>query len=107
MRTRQELALLGRRGVDRGLEQVAADAAVVQQRVALGWRAVAPDATARALLRDQELEQLVLGLAHARGELVVGLDARKPSTLLDLLQGCDRWQHVIHSGGRVLSEDAQ
>ena len=41
-----------------------ADAAVVEQRVALAGSAVADDRLAGALGRDQQLQQLALGLAH-------------------------------------------
>ena len=58
----QELALLVRVAVDRELEQVGADAAVVEQRVALAGRAVAGDPLALASACDQELEQAPLRL---------------------------------------------
>ena len=64
----QEPALLVRVAVDRVVEQVGADPAVVEQRVALARRAVAGDALALAPLGDQELEQAPLGLLDLRGE---------------------------------------
>ena len=49
VRARQELALLVRAAVDGEVEEVGADAAVVEQRVALARRAVADDRLAGAL----------------------------------------------------------
>src|SRR5512147_1618882 len=70
----QELPLLVRVAVDRELEQVGADAAVVEQRVSLAGSAVADDAFAIATALDQELEQLPLGLDHPRRERAVSLE---------------------------------
>ena len=57
VRAGQEVALLVRVAVDRVVEEVGADAAVVEQRVALGRRAVADDRACPARLSvDQELE---------------------------------------------------
>ena len=61
------LPVLVRVAVDRVVEEVRADAAVVQQRVALPGRAVAGDRLAGALGVDQELEQLrIWSLSPAR-----------------------------------------
>ena len=56
------------------VEQVGADAAVVEQRVALAGRAVAGDPLALAPPGDQELEQAPLGLLDLRGEREVRLE---------------------------------
>ena len=48
VRARQQVALLVRVEVDGVVEEVRADAAVVEQRVALGRRAVADDPLARS-----------------------------------------------------------
>src|SRR5262249_56782222 len=55
---------LVRVAVDREIEEIAADAAVVEEGVALAGRAVAGDALSRALRRDEQLEKLALGLPH-------------------------------------------
>ena len=76
MRPGQELALLVRVAVDRVVEEVGADAAVVEQRVALARRAVA--ATLAVVLGlDQELEQLALGLLDLLVEAAVALERRR------------------------------
>ena len=70
----QELPLLVRVAVDRELEQVGADPAVVEQRVSLAGSAVAGDALAIAAALDQELEQPPLGLLDPRRERAVSLE---------------------------------
>ena len=57
------------------LEQVRADTAIVQQRVALARRTVADHLVARVVLLDEELEQLTLGLAHPGAECLVDFRA--------------------------------
>ena len=74
VRAREELALLVRVAVDRVLEEVGADAAEVQERVALPGRAVAGDALALAAARDEELEQAPFGLVDLGGERAVRLE---------------------------------
>ena len=78
---RREAAVLVGVAVDREVEEVGADAAVVEQRVALAGRAVAADPLALLLGRDQERQQLALGALHLLGEARVGRRARaKPSS---------------------------
>ena len=68
VRPRRVLALLVRVPVDRVVEEVRPDAAVVEQRVALAGRAVADDLLALAPQPDQELEQRALRLLDTLGE---------------------------------------
>ena len=86
----QELALLVGVAVDRELEQVGADAAVVEQRVALAGGAVAGDALAVAAALDQELEQAPLGLLDLRRETGVSLERVEAEGALPLEQRLDR-----------------
>ena len=72
----QEQALLVRVAVDREVEEVGADAAVVEERVALSGRAVAGDPLAGSLQPDQELEDAALGLLDLGGEAPVTVDRR-------------------------------
>src|SRR5262245_34130229 len=60
----QKLSLLVRTLVDRELEEIPANPAVVQKRVALRRRAVADDRRTLAPQRDQTLEQPSLQLAN-------------------------------------------
>ena len=73
VRARQKLAVLVRIAVDRVVQEIGADAAIVQQRVALARRAVADNLLAGAAGRDQELQQLALGLLDLLGEVQVGV----------------------------------
>src|SRR6185503_15046745 len=72
--------------VDGEVQEVAADAAVVQQRVALARRAVAGHALARGLGPDQEREQLALRLLHLLGEARVGRESQQAGLDLASLQ---------------------
>ncbi len=56
------------------IEEVGANAAVVEQRVAFARSTVADDSLALALGVDQEFEQLALGLLHLLAEVRVGLE---------------------------------
>ena len=70
-----ELALLVRVAVDRVVEEVRADAAVVEQRVALAGRAVAGDRLPARLASMQERQQVALGLARTcSAEAAVGVE---------------------------------
>ncbi len=63
-----EPAVLVRVAVDRVVEEVGADPAVVEQRVALARRAVADDLLAGAPELDQEVEQGPLRFLDLLGE---------------------------------------
>src|SRR5579884_1685579 len=65
VRPRQELAVLVRVAVDGEVDEVGANAAVVEERVPLPRRPVAGDALPRALGGDEDVEQLALRLADA------------------------------------------
>src|SRR5260221_14540399 len=75
VRSGQELALLVRAAVDRVLQLARAQPAVVEQRIAFGWRAVTDHALALAPGTFDELEQRAPGLCHLRGEAPIALDA--------------------------------
>ena len=72
MHARREAAVLVGIAVDGEVEEVGADAAVVEQRVALARRAVAADRLALVLGRDQERQELALRASHLLGERRVG-----------------------------------
>ena len=80
-RSRRELALLVRIGVDGEVEEIGADAAVVEQRVALARRAVADDLLAAFFRVDQERQELALGGPRpARRSRGSASSVRKPSS---------------------------
>jgi len=56
----QESSLLLRVAIDRVINEILADAAVIQERVSLGRRTIAGDGLAIALCLDQEFEQVAL-----------------------------------------------
>src|SRR5260221_14033708 len=72
MRARQELALLVRAAIHRVIDEIAAYAAVVEQRIALRGRAVADDRLASSLGFDEELEQLAFGALHPLRKAQIG-----------------------------------
>src|SRR6266852_3637234 len=57
---RQEAALLVGAAIDDIVDEVRPDAAIVQQRVALGWRPIADDGLAPLLVIDEEAQQPAL-----------------------------------------------
>src|SRR5882672_916462 len=77
MGTGRVLPLLVRIAVDREIEEVSADAAVVEQGVALARSAVADDALPGALRTDEKLQQRALGFPDLLGERRVGIERRK------------------------------
>ena len=82
VRSRRVLALLVGVPVDRVVEEVRADPAVVEKRVALARRAVADDLLPVAPEPDQEVEERPLRLAHALREPAV---RRRVAHPLDVL----------------------
>ena len=81
--------------VDRVVEEVGSDAAVVEQRVALPRRAVADDLLAVAAQRDQELEKSVLRLLDVAREALVALRVTEP-----LRSSCARSSATAGDGSR-------
>jgi hypothetical protein len=65
---RREAPVLVGIAVDRKVDEVGADAAVVQKRVALAGRAVGADALALLLAGDQKRQEIALGPAHLLAE---------------------------------------
>ena len=102
----REEAVLVRVAVDRVVEQVGADPAVVEQRVALARGAVADDLLALAAEPDQELEQRPLRLLHVLGEPRVALGRAQALVLLAREQLGDRGRRLVRAAG-VLRVDAQ
>src|SRR5204862_1565455 len=78
----KEQSLLMRVAVDRIVDEVRADAAIVEQSVALGGRAVPHNRDIASLAIDEERQQLSLGFAHALGKVSVGLDLRDADRVL-------------------------
>ena len=95
----REAAVLVGIAVDREVEEVGADAAVVEQRVALARRAVAADASCPAPWRDQERQQVALGAAHLLGEARIGLDLEEAALDLVLEQLADARRWPARGGG--------
>jgi hypothetical protein len=93
--------------VDRVIQEVGPDAAVVEERVAFARRPVARDALALPLGVDQEPEQVSLGLADALLERRVGLQTTETRVDLPLPKGDDSlsdWPRGIAEGA---SPDAE
>src|SRR5690606_7574471 len=88
---RKVLALLVRVAVDRVRQQLGADPAVVQERVALAWRAVASDAQALVVEANQQLQQLALHAGYLGLEPAVARQVVKAGAPLDLPQ-------LLHGG---------
>ena len=104
---RGEAAVLVGVAVDRVVEEVGADAAVVQQGVALAGGAVAGDARPLALGRDQEVQQLALGLGDPLAEAGVGLGRLQAGGQLPLQQGPDPLADRRPVGALVPAPDPQ
>src|ERR1700680_3522753 len=66
------LALFVWVAVDREIDEIRADAAIIEQRVALARSAIADDTLAGALSPNQKREQRTLGLAYPFGEGRIG-----------------------------------
>src|SRR5882757_2028016 len=73
--------------VDCVIEEIAAHAAEIEQRVAFGGRTVADDTLALGFGVDQEREQRALGAGHGFGKTFVAVDAIEPG---GALLGLDR-----------------
>ena len=93
----RNLPVLMRVSVDRELDQVAPDAAEVEQRVRLARSAVADDALAVALQTDQELEQAPLHLVHTGRKAPVRLELRVSRAPLALEQLADAGPALVAS----------
>src|SRR5689334_8319313 len=81
VRARQELALFHRAAVDGVREQVAANAAVVEQRVAFARRAVAHDRLAESFGIEQELHEVVADRRDRTSEADVSVDGVEADAL--------------------------
>jgi hypothetical protein len=98
--------VLVRVAVDRVVEEIGTDPAVVEERVPLAWSAVADDLLALAAQTDQELEQGALGLLDVLGELGVTLRRAQALPLFALEELEDRVGGLVRAAG-VLGVDAQ
>ena len=78
VRSRREPPVLVGIPVDGVVEEVRADAAVVEQRVPLAGRAVADDLLAVTPEPDQQIEQRALRLLHVLGELRIPARIAEP-----------------------------
>ena len=96
VRPRREQTVLVRVAVDRVVEEIGADAAVVQERVALAGSAVPDDLLPLAAELDEEIEECALRLLHLLGEARVALGRAEPLALL----ACEQ------RGNRVAQSDA-
>jgi hypothetical protein len=72
MRARRVFALLVRVAIDRVVDEIGTDAAIVEQRIAFARRAVADKGFAVALRLDQEARQFALVRANPIGEIRIG-----------------------------------
>ena len=82
LRSGRVLSLLVRVPVDRVVEKVRADPAVVEQCVSLARRAVPDDVLTSTPELDEQLEQRTLRLADSLGEPPIGLGVAKPLSVL-------------------------
>src|SRR5438552_5416963 len=76
--SRQELAVLVGIAVDGIVDEVGANGAIVQQGVALAWRAVSGNFLSTALGLDEEFEQFALGFLYLIGKARVRFHLRVP-----------------------------
>src|SRR5262245_6502931 len=106
VRSGEEPAVLVWVPVDRVVEQVGADAAVVEKRVALSGCAVADYLLSLATKPDQELEQAPLRLGDARAELAVTVDRVVPACALLVEDALDALAALVHRA-LPLDEDAE
>ena len=95
VRPRQEAPVLIGVAVDGVFEEIRADAAEVQERVALSRRAIADDSLALAPACDQELEQTPLRLVHLRGERAVTLERVEAQRALAFCELLDSRGHLM------------
>src|SRR5690606_29035401 len=99
MRAGGVLALLVRIPIHSEVEEIRPDAAVVEQRVALAWRAVADDLLAGPFRLDEEAQDVALGGLHLLREGGIALE--RAETFGDLaLPELD--QPPGHGAARVL-----
>ena len=77
MRAGKKFSLLVGIAIDSVIQEIGADAAIVEQGVAFARCAVAGDLLAFALHADQKLQQLALGFLHLFGEIGVGAPSRQ------------------------------
>src|SRR5882672_7392770 len=84
VRTRQELALLVRIAIDGIVDEVGADAAVIEERVAFARRPVPDHRFALAPDADQEFQELPLGLFDLLSKITICFDSAKPGVLFSL-----------------------
>src|SRR6185437_16197003 len=75
--------------VDGEVEEIAADAAIIEERVAFARRAVAGDRLAPALGVDEEVEKAALRRLDALGERGIGRKLAQAGLLLALRHGAD------------------
>ena len=83
VRTRQPGALFMRTSIDRIVDKVGTDAAIVQQGIALGWCAVTDDRLASRFCFNQEAKQGAFDLVDLGGKSLIGLKRLQPSLLFD------------------------
>src|SRR5690606_36277446 len=86
---RREASVLVRIAIDGEFHEVSADAAIVQQRVALPGSAVAADDLALVLRLDQERQESALGPLHPLAERRVGREVLEPEGALAGEKGRD------------------
>ena len=80
--TRQITALLEDIAIDCEFDNIRSDAAIVQQRIALGGRAIGGDGGATLLQGNEKRQQLSLGVRDALGERRIGCDEVKAGVAL-------------------------
>src|SRR5258706_3349547 len=81
---RQELALLVRIAIDGVVDEIRADAAVVEERVAFARRPVPDHRFALAPDADQEFQELPLGLFDLLSKITICFDSAKPGVQFSL-----------------------
>src|SRR3569623_1081235 len=86
VRARQELAVLVGITIDDVIDEVGANPAVIQERIAFAGSSVTGNAAAGAFGLDQELEQAAFRLFDLRGELSIAIEARQAGIALVLKQ---------------------
>src|SRR5437667_12828225 len=100
VRSGQKFALLVRTAVNDIVDEIPAHAAVVEQGIALGGRAITHDALTSPASGDQELEESMLHVLHAGLEFLVWLWRMQASIALGATGALQRlaWAMGVASG---------
>src|SRR4051794_5562664 len=107
MRSWKVATVLIRVPIDREVQEVFANAAVIQQSVSLSGSTVADDLLSLLLQVDEQFEQLPLGVANLLLELRIGLHLAVAKLLFpgsEFQQAARQWPTLVSGMSRVDAE---